>query len=209
MIVTELLSEAPSHEDVLTDVDMHWNEEAAAEPAARATWTTILCCATRIDVTESMTEVQPVEPATEVVPAPQGWHVVAAMAAEKVPDTHGVHEPASAPEEVPPGQSEQVAEPVPLLDRPAEQTVQGELPDAAARPATQAVQEPASAPEEVPPGQSEQVAEPVPLLDRPAEQTVLQVEFEVAPVAVETRPATQKNKTDQLRSAFDGESTGG
>ena len=95
-----------------------------------------------------------------------------------------------------------------MLDRPAEQTVQGELPDAAARPATQAVQEPASAPEEVPPGQSEQVAEPVPLLDRPAEQTV-QVEFEVAPVAVETRPATIKNKTDQLRSAFDGESTGG
>ena len=155
MIVVELLVEAPVHEDV----DVHWNEEAAAEPAVRATWTTILCCATRIDVTESMTEVQPVEPATEVVPAPQGWHVVAAMAAEKVPDTHGVHEPASAPEEVPPGQSEQVAEPVPLLDRPAEQTVQ--------------------------------------------------VEFEVAPVAVETRPATQKNKTDQLRSAFDGESTGG
>ena len=105
---------------------------------------------------------------------------------------------------MPTGQSEQVAEPVPLLDRPAEQTVQGELPDAAARPATQAVQEPASAPEEVPPGQSEQAAEPAPLLDWPARQ-MGQVEFEVAPVAVETRPATQKNKTDQLRSAFDGE----
>ena len=80
------------------------------------------------------------------------------MAAEKLPDTHGVHELASAPEEVPRGQSEQAAEPAPLLDRPAEQPVQV-----------------------------------------------------VAPVAVETRPATMKNKTDQLdlRSAFDGESTGG